>query len=71
MCSSDLPGMDGYECLYKIMQKDPSAKVIMITASATSEKIVRALKYGSVDYIIKPFDDEILKSTIDRHLRKG
>lgn len=66
-----MPGMDGFECLSQIMQKDPSAKVIMITASATSEKIVRALKYGSVDYIIKPFDDETLKSAIDKHLSRG
>lgn len=51
-----MPGMDGITLLKKIKDIDPSIKVIMITAFATVETAVEALKIGASDYITKPFD---------------
>ena len=62
-----MPGMDGIECLYRIREKDPEAKVIMITAAGTNDKMVKAVKYGCVDYIVKPFEEETLRETIEKH----
>jgi DNA-binding NtrC family response regulator len=56
-----MPGMNGIELLKKIKEIDSSIKIIMITAFATVETAVEALKLGACDYITKPFDiDEVL-----------
>ena len=39
----------------------------MITAAGTNDKMVKAVKYGCVDYIVKPFEEETLKETIEKH----
>ena len=62
-----MPGMDGIECLFRLREKDPDAKVVMITAAGTNDKMVKAVKYGCVDYIVKPFDEELLRETINKH----
>ena len=62
-----MPGMDGIECLFRIREKDPDAKVVMITAAGTNDKMVKAVKYGCVDYIVKPFEEETLAETIKKH----
>lgn len=53
-----MPGMSGMELLNKIKHIDNSIKIIMITAFATVETAVEALKVGASDYITKPFDLE-------------
>ena len=62
-----MPGMDGIECLFRLREEDPEAKVVMITAAGTNDKMVKAVKYGCVDYIVKPFDEELLKEVISKH----
>ena len=42
-----MPNMDGIECLEKIMDYDPDAKVIMITAAGQQNKVIKALKEGA------------------------
>ena len=51
-----MPGMNGIDLLKKIKNIDPSIKVVMITAFATVETAVEALRIGASDYITKPFD---------------
>ena len=51
-----MPKMSGIELLSKIKDIDPTIKVILITAFATLETAVKALKMGALDYITKPFD---------------
>lgn len=51
-----LPGMDGYEVLEKLLQKDRNIVPIMITAFDDVDKVVKAMKLGAFDYISKPFD---------------
>ena len=58
-----MPGMDGMELLRRIKTIDPSIKVIMITAFATLETAIEALRIGAADYITKPFNiDEVVYS---------
>jgi DNA-binding NtrC family response regulator len=51
-----MPEMSGIELLGAIKELDSSIKVILITAFATLETAVEALKMGARDYITKPFD---------------
>jgi two-component system, NtrC family, response regulator len=66
-----MPGMSGMELLSVLREKDPHLPVIMMTAYGTVEKAVEAMKKGAYDYIIKPFDNEILKKTITKALAMG
>jgi DNA-binding NtrC family response regulator len=55
-----MPGMDGLEVLQKVKEKDPSIPVIMITAYATVETSIQALRRGAYDMLTKPFEPEEL-----------
>lgn len=58
-----MPGMTGIELLKKIRGIDPSIQVIMITAFATLDTAIDALRMGAKDYITKPFNiDDVLLS---------
>ncbi|WP_316348937.1 sigma-54 dependent transcriptional regulator [Desulfuromonas acetoxidans] len=55
-----MPGMDGLEVLQKIRSKDQRVPVIMITAYATVETSIQALRKGAYDMLTKPFEPEEL-----------
>ncbi|UCF94255.1 MAG: response regulator [Desulfobacterales bacterium] len=55
-----MPGMDGVEVLQKAKENFPALGVIMMTAYATVETAVEAMKIGARDYLVKPFDPEAL-----------
>ena len=50
-----MPGMDGLELLKKAMEKQPAAKVILMTAFGTTMTALESGKLGGYDYITKPF----------------
>jgi len=52
--------VDGLEVLRVAREEWPDTDVIMMTAYATAETAVRAMKNGALDYLIKPFDTEEL-----------
>ncbi len=51
-----MPGMDGVEVLQKAKELLPDLTVVMMTAYATVETAVEAMKLGALDYLIKPFE---------------
>ncbi len=51
-----MPGMDGVELLQQAKQVQPELTVVMMTAYATVETAVEAMKQGAFDYLMKPFD---------------
>jgi putative two-component system response regulator len=58
----EMPVMSGFEVL-EAMKELPGAKgvpVIFVTSHVTTELIARALKMGAKDYVMKPFDPEVL-----------
>lgn len=58
-----MPVMDGIDALQNIMEYDPTAKVIMISAAGQQRKIIEALKIGASKFIVKPFErEEVLKA---------
>jgi DNA-binding NtrC family response regulator len=67
-----MPGMNGIDLLRKIPDISPETVVIMITAYASVETAVDALRYGAFDYILKPliYEDVIAKiMRIDQYLK--
>lgn len=65
-----MPGMDGLEMLRRIKQILPDAIVIIITAFATVDTAVQALKDGAFDYVTKPFDPDDLSHLIRNALKQ-
>jgi len=61
-----LPGIDGIEVLKKLKKIDPNAVIIIITAFASVESAISAMKIGAYDYIQKPFKHDELLITIKR-----
>jgi two-component system, NtrC family, response regulator HydG len=59
-----MPGMDGLELLHRVKRLNPVTVVIIITAFATVETAVRALKDGAYDYITKPIDPDYLNHIV-------
>ena len=60
ICDVRMPGMDGLEVLRRIKSTNPEVDVIIVTAYATVEDGVKAIKYGAHDYLVKPLDVEEL-----------
>lgn len=62
-------GKEGFYWLEKILEKDPNAVVILITAFGDVEMAVKALKQGATDFILKPWQNEKLIATISTAIR--
>jgi DNA-binding NtrC family response regulator len=61
-----MPGMDGLQVLEQARTLQPDASVVIMTAYATVDTAVSAMKLGAYDYIVKPFDPEELSLMIQK-----
>ena len=61
-----MPGMDGLELQQRLAESAPDLTVIVMTAFASVETAVRALKQGAYDYLVKPFDPDELSHVVRR-----
>jgi DNA-binding NtrC family response regulator len=59
-----LPGISGIELLSKYRKKNPSQKVIIMTAFASLATAVEAIKAGACDFIIKPLMHDEMKRAV-------
>jgi CheY-like chemotaxis protein len=57
LADKNLPGTDGIEIVRRVRRVQPYCACIVMTAYASTESAVEALRLGAVDYIEKPFDD--------------
>ena len=60
-----MPVMDGLGALDMIIEEDPDANVIMVTAAGQKEKMVEAIKRGALEFMQKPFDPDQIESVIE------
>jgi len=65
-----MPGMDGLELQRRIREIDPDLAVVMITAYASVDTAVQALKQGAFDYITKPIDPDELSHLVRKALEQ-
>ena len=63
-----LPGMDGVECMRRIKQIAPEVLFIMITAYEDVDTVVKAMRLGAHDYVVKPLHLDTLKHNIENAL---
>ena len=61
-------GKEGFQWLNKILEIDPSAVVVLITAFGDVEMAVKAVKEGATDFILKPWQNERLIATLSSAL---
>lgn len=66
-----MPGMDGLEVLRRLNSRDPAAQAIMITAYASVELAVDAMKLGATDFVRKPMTPEILRGAVTAAVAKS
>jgi DNA-binding response OmpR family regulator len=62
ICDTNMPVMDGYEVLHLLLNLVKTYEIPFIFSTSNAEKVdrIKALELGADDYIIKPFDPEIL-----------
>lgn len=76
LTETELPNKSGLYLLQKVKEKHPDTEVILITHNASSYNLLRALRNGAYDFIVRPIDTgEILYNALERafghiHLRQ-
>ena len=65
-----MPRVGGLEVLERVKALDPPCQVVLMTAYATAETALRAIKEGAYDYITKPFKLDAIEAVIGRALEK-
>ncbi|MHC5024969.1 MAG: sigma-54-dependent transcriptional regulator [Planctomycetota bacterium] len=63
-----MPEMDGIRLLEAVRKIDDQIPVVLMTAYGTIETAVQALKRGAFDYILKPFNGDVLQVTVEKAL---
>ena len=66
-----MPIMDGVTALRRMIDVDPSARVVMVSAVDQKEKLSECIQIGAMDFVVKPFDKSRLKNFFDRYVAAG
>lgn len=64
-----ISGQEGFQSLEKILEIDQQAVVIFMTAYSDTDKAVKAIKSGAIDFISKPWEKEKLLATLSSGLK--
>ena len=67
----DLPGADGLTVLERLRQESLPPTVVVITAFATIEKAVEAMRRGAFDFLPKPFQPGLVELTVQKALERS
>jgi two-component system alkaline phosphatase synthesis response regulator PhoP len=65
-----LPGLDGMAASREIVRRKPALPIIMLTARSEREIMLEGFELGADDYIVKPFDLDLLLARIQARLRR-
>jgi putative two-component system response regulator len=65
-----MPGVGGVELLHRLKQTNPSVQVVMVSSHQDLETVRRCLREGAHDYLLKPFDWDLLTNTVRRALER-
>lgn len=66
----NMPGMAGLEAIEQLMQIDPEVLVLVVSALATKQMILDAMKLGAKNFLLKPFHENQIISVVDMVLRE-
>lgn len=59
-----MPVKDGLTALQEIRKEDPKARVVMCSAMGQESMVIEAVRFGALDFIVKPFKPERLVQTV-------
>jgi two-component system response regulator AtoC len=65
-----MPELDGLELLKIIKERSPQTECVMVTAQESIPLVIRAMKLGAYDYLVKPTTPEHLSHTLERALER-
>ncbi len=65
-----MEGMDGHTLLRHLKRLHPELPVVLITAYGSIERAVEAMRDGAVDYLVKPFEAEVLVHMVSRYAQR-
>ena len=57
---------DGIEAVKRIMQINPKAKIIMVTSHGEQDKVIKAIKAGASNYILKPINAQKFEEVLNK-----
>lgn len=63
-----MPDMSGIEALKRIMEYDPKAKIVMVSAMGQERMVKEAVIYGAKSFIVKPFKHEQVVDVLNKLL---
>ena len=63
-----MPKMDGEKLLKRIKTKQPDLPVMLMTAYGSIQQAVDAMRDGAIDYLVKPFEAEVLVNMVSRYV---
>ena len=63
-----LPGLSGLELQRDLAERKSSARIVFVSGHGDIPKAVRAIRLGAVDFLEKPFDDQVLLDRIGEAL---
>lgn len=64
-----MPQMDGVTALKAIREEDANARVVMVSAVDQKLKLTECIRLGAIDFVVKPFNRENLKSLFEKMAR--
>ena len=64
-----MPGMDGIAALRALLAAHPALKIVVLTAYATGDNTIEAMRLGAFDHLTKPIGRAALQALLDRALR--
>ena len=64
----NMPQMDGEALLKRVRSSYPNLAVVLMTAYGTIQQAVAAMREGAVDYMVKPFEAEVLVNMVSRYV---
>ncbi|WMJ82912.1 response regulator [Oscillospiraceae bacterium LTW-04] len=63
-----MPNMDGIQSLQAIKAYDPNAMIVMCSAMGQEAMVVDAIRFGALDFIVKPFKPDRILQTVKKIL---
>lgn len=66
-----MPGMSGLDLIRQVERRNCGTQAVMVTAYATVESAVEAMRHGAFDYIEKPFNADQLENLVQRAIEHG
>lgn len=66
-----MPEMDGLSALKTIRAEHPDAQVVIVSAVDQKQKLNECIVSGALDFIVKPFDEDRLRSLFVRYRKDG